>query len=176
MHFKPYVYGTQFTIRTDHKPLIYLFGLKNPSQRLLRIRLELEEYTFDIEHIKGKDNVVADALSRISFEEIKDCHQNVAQISVTTRSMANQKDKQNKQQEDRKIESNTEYPKVYLEENVKNRKIPELIIKNKVLEARINKRILFTFTIERMIRDSKLSLEKFLLQLQLKATKRDRKY
>lgn len=46
-HFKPYVYGTNFLVRTDHKPLVYLFGLKNPSQRLLRIRLELEEYKFE---------------------------------------------------------------------------------------------------------------------------------
>lgn len=87
MHFKPYLYGTNFLVKTDHKPLGYLFSLKNPSQRLLRIRLELEEYKFDIEYIKGSQNVVADALSRISFDEIKDCNQNTAQVRVMTRSM-----------------------------------------------------------------------------------------
>lgn len=35
VHFKPYLYGTNFLVKTDHKPLVYLFSLKNPSQRLL---------------------------------------------------------------------------------------------------------------------------------------------
>lgn len=30
-YFKPYIYGRKFLVRTDHKPLIYLFSLKNPS-------------------------------------------------------------------------------------------------------------------------------------------------
>lgn len=33
----------QFDFRSDNKPLIYLLNLKNPSSRLLRIILELEE-------------------------------------------------------------------------------------------------------------------------------------
>lgn len=30
-YFRPYVYGTHFTVRSDHKPLVYIFGLKDPS-------------------------------------------------------------------------------------------------------------------------------------------------
>ena len=41
-HFKPYVYGRKFTIRTDHRPLVYLFGMKNPTSKLTRIRQDLE--------------------------------------------------------------------------------------------------------------------------------------
>ena len=30
-HFRPYLYGRKFKIRTDHRPLIYLFSFRNPS-------------------------------------------------------------------------------------------------------------------------------------------------
>lgn len=65
------MYGREFTVYSDHKPLIYLYKLKNPSSKLTRIRLDLEEYKFDIVHISGKLNVVADALSRIAIDELK---------------------------------------------------------------------------------------------------------
>lgn len=60
--FRPYIYGVEFTVYSDHKPLIYLYKLKNPSSKLTRLRLDLEEYKFEIVHISGKLNVVADAL------------------------------------------------------------------------------------------------------------------
>lgn len=86
-HFKPYVYGTKFLVRSDHKPLTYLFTKKNPSPKLLRIRLDLEEYDFEIEYIKGKDNCGADAFSRIDFDQIQKLRIDNAQINqVTTRS------------------------------------------------------------------------------------------
>lgn len=37
--FRPYLYGQQFTVLSDHKPLIYLFKLKNPSSKLMRIKI-----------------------------------------------------------------------------------------------------------------------------------------
>lgn len=62
---RPYLYGRKFIVKSDHKPLIYLYNLKNPASKLTRIRLEIEEFNFDVEYIKGSDNVIADALSRI---------------------------------------------------------------------------------------------------------------
>lgn len=50
-----------------------MYSLKNPASKLTRIRLDLEEYDFAIEHIRGSNNVVADALSRISIAELKEC-------------------------------------------------------------------------------------------------------
>lgn len=91
--FRPYIYNKKFTVYTDHKPLIYLFTMKNAASKLVRIRLELEEYDFDILHIKGKDNIQADALSRIPFSEIKTMNENQEQILAITRSMARQKKK-----------------------------------------------------------------------------------
>ena len=58
--------------------------MKNPASKLIRIRLELEDYDFEIQHIAGKDNVIADALSRISIEDLKEIYHDNA-ILVTTR-------------------------------------------------------------------------------------------
>ena len=82
-HFRPYIYGKHFTIKTDHRPLTYLFSMSNPSSKLTRMRLELEEYDFTVEYLKGKDNFVADALSRINIKEFKNMQNKV--LTVTTR-------------------------------------------------------------------------------------------
>ncbi|XP_011699787.1 PREDICTED: uncharacterized protein LOC105457055 [Wasmannia auropunctata] len=63
-YFRPYVYGTKFKIVTDHKPLIWLFSVNDPGSRLIRWRLKLEEYDYEIIHRAGKGNTNADALSR----------------------------------------------------------------------------------------------------------------
>lgn len=67
-HFRPYLYGTKFVIKTDHKPLQWLFSVKDPSSRLTRWRLKLMEYDYEIRYKKGKNNQ-ADALSRIKLTE-----------------------------------------------------------------------------------------------------------
>jgi len=89
-HFRPYLYGKKFKILTDHKPLIYLFNFTNPTSRLTKFRLQLEEYDFYVEYIKGKENVVADALSRITLtsQDLKKMHENT--ISVMTRAQSKQ--------------------------------------------------------------------------------------
>ncbi|CAH2090022.1 unnamed protein product [Euphydryas editha] len=62
--FRPYLFGRRFTIITDHKPLNWLFNCKDPGSRLVRWRLKLEEYDYEIQYKKGKMNSNADALSR----------------------------------------------------------------------------------------------------------------
>lgn len=69
--FRPYIYGRNFTIITDHEPLKYLFGLKNPNSRLHQYRLELADLDFKIIYRPGKANNVADALSRIDWSQAK---------------------------------------------------------------------------------------------------------
>lgn len=86
--FRPYVYGTPFLVKTDHRSLIYLFTHKNLSPKLMRIRLDLEEYDCTIEHISGKKNVVADALSRIKLQDIVDLYGKTTSVLAITRSMA----------------------------------------------------------------------------------------
>ena len=50
---------------SDHNPLSFLHKLKNKNQRLLRWSLLLQEFNLGIRHIKGKDNIIPDALSRV---------------------------------------------------------------------------------------------------------------
>jgi len=53
---------------------MYLFSMVNPSSKLTRMRLELEEYDFTIEYLKRKDSFVVDALSRRTISELKKLH------------------------------------------------------------------------------------------------------
>ena len=62
--FEVYVGSGPVVIYTDHNPLTFLNSLRCANQRLIRWSLSLQAYTLDIRHIKGKDNLVADALSR----------------------------------------------------------------------------------------------------------------
>jgi len=58
-----YLLGHHFILQTDHRNMLYLE--KSQAPKLIRWRLRLQEYLFTIEHIPGKDNVIADALSRL---------------------------------------------------------------------------------------------------------------
>lgn len=51
-------------VYTDHNPLTFLSSLRCANQRLVRWSLFLQAHSLDIRHIKGSDNVMADALSR----------------------------------------------------------------------------------------------------------------
>lgn len=66
-HFRYYLHGHHFILRTDHSSLLSLRNKTEPSTRIARWLDTLAEYDFSLEHIPGKKNVVADALSR-SFE------------------------------------------------------------------------------------------------------------
>lgn len=69
--FRPYLYGRRFTVLTDHKPLEWLFKCKDPGSRLIRWRLKLEEFEYDIKYKKGKINTNADALSRFPVNPVQ---------------------------------------------------------------------------------------------------------
>ena len=54
----------------DHNPLVFLHKMKNKNRRLLNWSLMLQEYNLQIEHIKGKGKVCADALSRNCIQSV----------------------------------------------------------------------------------------------------------
>lgn len=66
-HFRHMLEGRQFTLLTDHKPLVYAFQQKQDkaSPRQARHLDYVGQFTTDIRHVSGKDNVIADFLSRI---------------------------------------------------------------------------------------------------------------
>ena len=62
--------GHPFTVLTDHVSLKYIKNLKfSASQKLIRYSLLLENLTFDVVHVKGKENIVPDILSRYPIEK-----------------------------------------------------------------------------------------------------------
>ena len=63
--FQRYLYGREFILETDHKPLTYLNKKKVANARLMRWALILQPYRFRIVAVRGKDNVGADYLSRL---------------------------------------------------------------------------------------------------------------
>lgn len=62
-YFLPYLYGREFTLITDHRPLVWLHGLKDPVSRLARWKIRRSEYDYVIQYTPGKMNSNADALS-----------------------------------------------------------------------------------------------------------------
>jgi hypothetical protein len=55
---------------TEHKPLTWVLNVKDPSSRLLRGRLKLEEFDYHITYKPGVRNTNADALSWIKMTEV----------------------------------------------------------------------------------------------------------
>ena len=68
-HFRVHLFGRQYTLRTDHSPIRGLAKSKLEIIRVERWAMRLSEYDFSVEVVKGRDNVVADALSRIRWLE-----------------------------------------------------------------------------------------------------------
>ena len=64
--FRNILLGQDLIVHTDHMNILY-GNLSN--DRITRWRLLIEEYGPTFKHIKGKDNIVADALSRLSMTE-----------------------------------------------------------------------------------------------------------
>lgn len=93
-NFRHYLYGRRFIIYTDHRPLLYIMKNKKPSSRLFRWKIALLEFNFDIYHKDGKQNVVADALSRITLNDLTNTEEE-KNILITTRSTARQETKNN---------------------------------------------------------------------------------
>ena len=62
---RPYLYGAEFTIYTDQKPLLSLFLQEQRNSRTQRWAVLIAEYGAPIEYRKGRNNVRADMLSRI---------------------------------------------------------------------------------------------------------------
>jgi transposase InsO family protein len=105
-HFRHFVEGRNFTVYTDHKPLTHAIHSSSDkySPRETRHLDYISQFTSDIRHISGMDNVVADTLSRINaiqpehqvidFEEIakaqatEEFQKEIRQSSLKTMSTA----------------------------------------------------------------------------------------
>lgn len=77
-YFRPYLYGREFTVITDHVALKWLTSMRNPSGALTRWALYLQSFDFVVEHRAGKIHQNADALSRYGYEN--DGHTNSVNV------------------------------------------------------------------------------------------------
>ena len=63
---RPYLQGAPFMVHTDQASLRWLLSTTDGTGRLMRWRLRLSEFDFEVKYKKGSTNSVADCLSRLS--------------------------------------------------------------------------------------------------------------
>ncbi len=63
-YFRDIVFEYHFIVYTDHSPITEIFKGRNLNDRLARWYLAIQAYSPEIKYTKGRQNVVADALSR----------------------------------------------------------------------------------------------------------------
>ena len=83
-----YLHGAKFTIFTDHKPLKYLLESPMQNKRVQQWALSIAGYNCYIQYIAGKDNTIADLLSRLP-----DNNENIHHESISEESMLDISDK-----------------------------------------------------------------------------------
>ncbi len=79
IHFRPYLYGTNFTLYTDHQPIKWLMT----NGKLARWALILQEYEFKVIHRPGITHQNVDTMSRrplTTSEDFSEARQDFDQI------------------------------------------------------------------------------------------------
>ena len=69
-HFEVYLSSCRDPIKifTDHNPIVFINRFKNKNKRLTRWSLYFQDKNIEIHHVKGKENVVPDSLSRMPVD------------------------------------------------------------------------------------------------------------
>jgi hypothetical protein len=70
-HFKHYLLGREFILRTDHGSLVWLHRFKEPDGQIARWLQQLASFNFQIQHRPGKRHGNADRLSRMNTQNGK---------------------------------------------------------------------------------------------------------
>jgi len=78
--WKHYLWGRRFLIKTDHSNLKFLLDQKTTYVAQQVWLTKLLGFNYDIEYRRGKDNLAADALSRVSHNEL--CALTLSSIST----------------------------------------------------------------------------------------------
>ena len=87
-----YLTGKHFTFTTDQKSVAFVFNKTHGSEikndEIMRWRIELSNYDFDIKYRCGKRNVAADALStincfKLNVEDLHELHNTLCHPGVT---------------------------------------------------------------------------------------------
>ena len=81
-HFRPYLYGHSCEVFTDHSALTYLLNTPQPSGKLARWGMAIQELNLTIKHRSGHSNVNADTLSRSPLPDSEDATEPDGVITV----------------------------------------------------------------------------------------------
>ena len=81
LHFSYYLYGHEFCAYTDHHALLSLKKSERLNGRLKRLALKLQPWRVKIEYLPGKENQLADALSRQEWRQTEQIHTNQDETS-----------------------------------------------------------------------------------------------
>jgi hypothetical protein len=128
-HYRSFLLPAQFTLITDHKPLLWLRIMKNPSSKFMRWALQLEEFNYKIQYKEGRKNCNADAMSRLPEE---DPDNTVCPILIELESIMTNEDIKKAQNEDENIQ-----------------KIIQAVIKNDWSEVNLNSSTMQAFATQR---------------------------
>ena len=91
-HFKHYLYGKKFILRTDHKAITFMMTTKKPITAQFQSWINfLSSLDMSLEYRKGELHNNADALSRLNTSDCKQCqmvHQDAKTERIKTRILA----------------------------------------------------------------------------------------
>jgi len=81
IRFKPFIFGKRVTICTDNQPLTKFADkpMEHLSSRLQRILLRIQDFDYEMVHVKASENQLADFLSRFPDEE---AHEEVEEETI----------------------------------------------------------------------------------------------
>ncbi len=85
IHFRPYIYGTKFTLYNDHQPIKWLMTTNKFTCKSVHWALILQEYEFKVIHRHGITHQNANTMSRKPFttsENFLEARQDFDQIPV----------------------------------------------------------------------------------------------
>ena len=77
LKLRPYLEGSHFIVRTDHNALRWMMTLNDPTGRLMRWRLRLLEFDYEVMYRPGRVHQVPDALSRLIRDEKDDSESDI---------------------------------------------------------------------------------------------------
>ena len=81
-HYRHYLLGRKFVVRTDHASLVWLMRFKNPGGQICRWLQEISNFDFSIQRFQGEKHSNADDLSQIRERQPCDCYMAGQEVST----------------------------------------------------------------------------------------------